>query len=391
MSLSPDQLAQRLEGIAATDVAALVGCNPYQTPLDVYLRKIGAAPPFLGNLRTRWGEILEGPLRDDYAERHNVHIETRGTFVHPKYGWWFATPDGLVYPHGAREPTHGLELKVHGRDAVFFGQLEYGSPGTDEVPPHELIQCMWGMGCTGLPFWRLVAFLDGAPNEYTIWRDDELIGMLREQAERFLVDHVRRREPPPPDGSKAWDDFLKSRWKKNGDGLLKIDNDPEKLQKICALRDMLGEAADLQTRTEKVIQELKNEIADQAGFTWREPGRKPWSKLTWKRNKDGERQNLKATVEKMRTTAALFASGHGPSLERAAKLLQERAAGERAEIDDRALADLILDTQRVLTEIAKTQTVMTPVPGARPFNVPRWWANARQTETDDETDNTEEN
>ncbi len=385
MSLSPQQIALRLNCITATDVAAIVGCHPHRMPINVYLEKTGQAEPFEGNVRTYWGERLEPLIRRHYEERHHVHVELHGTHLHRDHDWWAATPDGLVFPRGAAMPTRGLEIKVHGRAEIISGNIEYGTPGTDEVPPHELVQCAWGMGATGLDRWDLLAFLDGMAEEYSIHRDDDLLEMLAEKAERFLVDHVRAKVPPPPDGSSAWDEWLKRRWKSNTADLLAVDTDPAIMQAIYQLRDMRADAADLEERTDKLVQELKVLIGDRGGFTWREPGRKKPSKLTWRRNKDGVRTDNKATVESIRTTAGLFITTNDHVLAMAADLIRRR---DWNLLTDATFADVIAEAASTLSAIATFPTKTTPVPGARPFLAPRHWKKMKPS--DDETTETPE-
>ncbi len=364
MSLSPSQLAQRLEGITATDVAAIAGVHPYRSPLDCWMEKIGEAQPFEGNDRSRWGDLLEGPIREDYEERHGVRVEVPGTLTHPDHPTHMATPDGIVYAIGSTRAHRGLEIKVHGRDAVRYGGLEYGPPGTDEVPAHELVQCAWNMHVSGLDRWDLVAFLDGAPVEYAIDRDDDLIGVLVEQADRFLVDYVRANTPPPPDGSTAWDEWLKRRWSSNGAELLAIDGDEPTLELVARLRDARGAAADLEIDTDRIVQTLKAMIGERAGLTWREPGQKSPAKLTWKRSKDGSTDDHKATIAAMRSRATIALS---------------------EAISDMTPEQMLASTRDALTAIAAMAPIRKTTTGARPFVCPRFWKTTKPTkETADE-------
>jgi hypothetical protein len=233
------------------------------------------------------------------------------------------------------------------------------------------------MGATGLDRWDLVTFIDGVPADYMIDRDDELIGMLEERAERFLVDHIRAKVPPPPDGSMAWDEWLKRRWGKNNADLIAIDLDPALMQMIYRLRDMRANAADLELATDRLVQELKVLIGDRAGFTWHEPGRRKPSKLTWKFSKDGVKADKNATIEAMRTAAALFISGSAEDIERAIK-----TPGNA----EPQFVDLLARACAALREIATTKTRTIPVPGARPFNTPRHWPKTKEPETNPETE-----
>ena len=53
--LTQEQQARRLSGLGASEVPAVLGLDPYRSPLDVYLEKTGVLPPFEGNNFTEWG------------------------------------------------------------------------------------------------------------------------------------------------------------------------------------------------------------------------------------------------------------------------------------------------------------------------------------------------
>ncbi len=394
MSLSPDQLAQRLAGMTATDIGAVVGANPFRSPMDVFLEKIGERPPFEETTRSRWGHKLERPIRADYEEIHQVRVEVPGTLFHPAHPWQMATPDGLVYQLNEIEPERGMEIKVHGRDALYFGNLHYGDPGSDDVPPHELLQCAWNMQVTGLPRWDLVAFLDGAPVEYIIDRDDELNAILVEKAERFFVDHVQTGTPPEPDGSDAWDAFLKRKWKTNTLDLIQLADAPEIEALLGPLQDARAELARLEDVRDAIQQKIKLAIGDKSGVTWKDAGRKKPSTISWKRSKSRRVVDYMAVLGDMRQSAALVAAGKAESFERALRALGSHGAGapvgtsSQAFITAGEIVELLtlcrttlLDINRSSTEPARTKIV----DGNRPFCVPRHWkASKSDRKTDDD-------
>ncbi len=358
MSLSPDQLADRIGGISGTDIAALIGCHPYKRPVDVFLEKTGQAVPFKENVRSRWGTILEPKIREDYEERHDVTVEVPGTLTHPKLPWYVGSPDGVVYPRRSRNPSRGIEIKCHGRDVITFGGLEYGQPGSDEVPPHELCQAMWYMPLTGLDVFDLVAFIDGVPVEYVIHRDDDLIDTMIESAERFLVDNLRKGIEPPADGSPAWDRWLNRKWKTNRPALELIDDDQAARELVDQLRSARAALADAENHADVVTQAVKIRIGDGAGLSWRDAGMLKPDKVTWKRSKDGERDDWRKTAQEMRLIAATVA----------------------------ILTTIDLDqATQALRSIATLPVATIPVPGKRPFNVPRSWKSPKPESTGTDT------
>lgn len=368
----------RRAGITSTEIACIVGCNPHRRPIDVYLEKIGAAVPFEGNARTRWGEILEGPIREDYERRHNVRVDVPGTLTatHKLGGspWMVTTPDGLCYPAGSYVPERGMEIKVHSRDAVFYGQLEYGTPGTDEVPAHELVQCMWGMNITGLRRWDLIAFLDGAPVDYTIERDDEMIGDLVERGERFLIDHVRAEVPPPPDGSEAYTGWQKRKWKGKelNPEVLELDIDHPLRDTIMQLREVRLEITSNERIRDRHAQTIKEVLGDRTAIKWLDE-RGKWSTISWKRNRDGAKVEWDLVASAMRERAALTLSGSRAALERALLLAQQYENDEVVHETAVALDEAISALAAIASSAFETQHTKI-VSGARPFSVPRHWS-----------------
>lgn len=399
MSLTEDQIAMRREGITATDMGAIVGANPFRKAVDVWQEKRGIAPVFVEKAETRWGHKLEPMILSDYAERHSVRVERCKTLRHRKQRWAMATPDGLRFPEGAAEADGGLETKTHGDDVMrFAAEMQYGPEGTDEVPLHELIQCEWGMHVTELPRWDLILF-DQRPREFVIDRDDELIGMLVEQAERFRRDHVLTGEPPPPDGSPSWNEFLKRRWLENKDSYIDADRDPAALALIHQLRDARAASADAKLREAKLAQQIKNLIGDKAGFSFHEPDRAKAARIHWKWAKPGSETDWKATYRLMREAAGLLVSAKAPVIELGAKLLRNiqfdgvahdgrsLSSGPDA-IDSVALAEVVEMLLQLAKSIATQEPIEKTKKAARPFNVPRHWPKSSQDDNN-ETEETE--
>lgn len=387
MSLSPTQLAIRRDGITATDVAKIVGVHPFGTALDVWLEKTGQAKPFAGNLRTKWGELLEPVIRDDFAERHDLRIELCGTVAHPKIPWRRATPDGLCYRRTDGGLDRGLEIKVHNRETLWRMGIHYGDPGSDDVPLWELTQCMWGLDVVGVDRWDLCVFLDGVPTDYVIRRDDEAVRVLGEVCQRFLVDNLHKNTPPAPDGSARYGEWLRDRWKENTEDLVDVTGDERVRADIERLRKQRAMAADLEREIEATTQRLKLVIGDKGGITWTEDGKKKPHKLTWRRSKGRTVTDWISVMADMRQAAALAASGQFREFERAITCLEsvQTLENSRATITGQEIIALLTQWRETLTGIAKASTEPNhkhEKAGNRPFLVPRNWKGT-QEHTDD--------
>lgn len=336
MTLSTEQLALRRTGITATDMAKIAGVSPYGGAQDVLDEKRGIAPPFDETDRVKWGNILEGPIRDDYAERHGVTMTIPGTIRHSEYKWALATPDAAVWKVDEilRRLIRGWECKTH----TIWLASDYGEPGTDEVPPHEVVQCAWNMFVSGLDEWDLTVFIDNIPRDYRLFRDDDLERQLFDLASEFYETHMVEGFDLEPDGTKSYSEALKRRFPKNN-GMITVADD-EVTVAIEDLRHIRAEIRAREATEEKLVQIIKEFIADTDGVGWMDPD-DGYKKITWKKSKDGTKTDWKSAFNELAGVVGLHA----------------------AEV--KALADV------ELAEIIKRHTKETK--GSRRFVVPRSW------------------
>src|SRR5574343_86716 len=209
LGLSDEQLATRRKGLGGSDMAAVLGLDPYRGPFDVWAEKTGRAQPMASNRFTRWGNILEGVIASEYAERNGVALIGSSTVMHPRRPWQVGTPDRLVYER-PDVPDRGLEIKARGlRQAWKWGTESEGAAG---VPDEVACQCDWYLSLTELPRWDVAVLLDGNDyREYKLERDGDIEGAMRDAGERFWRDHVLADKPPAFDGGNAVWSYLRER------------------------------------------------------------------------------------------------------------------------------------------------------------------------------------
>jgi predicted phage-related endonuclease len=215
------------------------------------------------------------------------------------------------------------------------------------------------MFVSGLDNWDLVAFIDGQPAEYRIVRDDDLIEMLRSDAERFLFDHVRKDVPPPPDGSKSYSDYLSTAYPQKRPDLLSLDDKPETMMLVRHLKMARDQLAQTETEVEILTQNLKAIIGDGAGLEWSDPdAKKGKSCITYKVAQAGTKTDYQAAWRSLVTEAQLALSVKIDPLE---------------DVDR-----LVVTLQNIADENRSISTYTSPVPGKRPFNCPRAWATKKE-------------
>lgn len=289
--LSPDQVALRRTGLGASEIAAVIGVDPYRNALDVFLEKTGQAQPFEGNEFTHWGNRLEAVIASEYADRRGVLIEMSTTLVHPDHPWMLCTPDRLVFPTAdalaQRQIDRGLECK----NRTYFNREAWGQPGTDEVPLEVAAQAHWSMLVTGVHLWDVAVLLGGNTlGIYSLAYDAALAAQLFEQAGAFWKNYVEPKVTPPLDGSSSSKAYLNRKWPMHSDALKPA---PREIQEAAmSLKQVRAQIRDLQgadgesgekARLENVIKDF---IGEQAGVLLLNGER-----ITWKRPKAGVQVN----------------------------------------------------------------------------------------------------
>ncbi|WP_405944698.1 YqaJ viral recombinase family protein [Streptomyces sp. NBC_00932] len=179
--------------ITATEIAAVMGLSPWQSPFSLWHKKAGLpTPPFETNPAVEWGNRLEPAVARKVADEHpELDLQETGTWRHADRAWQRATPDRI---------TAGrlVECKTSP-----FGD-GWGTSGSDEFPIHYRCQVIWQQDTLGLTEPAILAVLIGGWDyrEYLIEYDAADAKAMRDAAEDFL-DTVRRGERPPIDGADA--------------------------------------------------------------------------------------------------------------------------------------------------------------------------------------------
>jgi len=253
-------LHSRTFGLTGTDISAIMNANPYTTKFKIWLDKTGRSKPIEDNEAMRIGRIVEPGLRADAIQRVGMIYEAPGCLQSRKNPIICGTPDGL------RKGIPWIyEFKTQGACNRFASNLdpdEWGESGTDMVPIHYLYQCLWYMALTGADQAELVAFLAGnGIREYTIQRDEEIIGLMIDRGERFWRDHIEGGVAPEVDGSEDCSEWLLRKHPRADKGRI-IDADPvleDLIARLARYKSLEKTAAE---ETALTLNQIKSIIGD---------------------------------------------------------------------------------------------------------------------------------
>jgi putative phage-type endonuclease len=254
-------LAVRQSSLGASEAATALGLNPWETRLQLYLRKLGLADPTPETPAMRWGTRLEPLLAEEYSRETGFSFVAEQLFVRdPVRVFMSATLDRV------REDGRILELKTCGAR----GAAEWGEPGSDEVPPRYIAQVMHQLIVTGTEIADLAVLIAGQDfRVYSIERDDAVADRIV-KANAEMWDRVQRRDPPPIDPSRDAGALarlypraegeaeldpvgleLAERWESLGKEIR--DRQDSRDRAKCRLLDILGEAATARLADGKIL------------------------------------------------------------------------------------------------------------------------------------------
>jgi putative phage-type endonuclease len=146
--------------LGGSEIAAVLGLSPYESPLSLWLRKMGLAGPQAKRAEMEWGNRLEPVVADKFFEgdgRWPWGIGTPATYTHPDRPWQAASPDRFIsYSATVAEQADAiLEVKTSP-----YGE-GFGIPGTDEIPVYYRCQVLWYLSTLGLSTAHIAVLIGG--------------------------------------------------------------------------------------------------------------------------------------------------------------------------------------------------------------------------------------
>ncbi|MEQ9091410.1 MAG: YqaJ viral recombinase family protein [Balneola sp.] len=141
---SSEWVKERANYIGGSDVATILGENPYSTPLQLWLRKKGVLPPIEETPILRFGHFFEQILAIHFEETTGLKTrQVNKTYEHSTYAFLRANIDRMVLadPKKGLESTAVLELKTTTSHRL-------GALG-GEYPKEWIFQTQHYLGITG--------------------------------------------------------------------------------------------------------------------------------------------------------------------------------------------------------------------------------------------------
>lgn len=187
-------LAERRHSIGASEVPTVLGVNPYETPLQLWMRKTGRMPEKAETQAMKMGKRLEPVIAQLYTEETGRSLDNLGEFAiqrNPDYPFMHATLDRVGYDP-LRECQGSVQIKAPGSHAR--------SQWDGQIPDHVVIQIQAELIVSGYSWGSAAALIGG---QDFLWGDveatDAWLAAIVEACERFWS-FIKNDTPPPARG-----------------------------------------------------------------------------------------------------------------------------------------------------------------------------------------------
>lgn len=182
-------LEERRKGIGASEAPAALGLSPFESPRELYLRKLGLLPEIEETEAMRLGTLMEPVIAEEYMRRTGNALAERQWFLKSDSTPLMATLDAVT--------TDGMPVEFKSVGLMSARQL--GEEGSDEIPEHWLIQAhqqMFLASAFQMDFAVLVA--GQRLRIFSVRRDEDLTEGIIGGVTAFW-DRVLTRSAPPSD------------------------------------------------------------------------------------------------------------------------------------------------------------------------------------------------
>lgn len=180
-------LKEREYGIGASEVGAIIGLSPFETPFSLWLKKTKQVPRDEENVAMKMGHLLEPVVAQLWEEATGQKVIKASAadiiYVHPERDFMRATPDRIVR---GRKKLLEIKTTVSGVDK-------------DEIHPHWLAQVQYQMYVTGIHDADLAWLVQGRYFDYVnIPYDEEFANFIAERVTEYWNENVVGGNEPDP-------------------------------------------------------------------------------------------------------------------------------------------------------------------------------------------------
>lgn len=280
-------LQERTKGIGGSDVATVLGLNPYKTPLSLWEEKTGKAEGSPAGEAAYWGTTLEDVVAKEFSKRTGMKIQRVNFLLSTGEGGWMrgnidraivneqiAKTVRVHKPEKAAETglmlstDVGLECKTaNAFMADKWGpsqeaEIVSGNVVTEhQIPLYYETQIQWYMAVTGIKKFYVAVLIGGQDYRmYEVRRDEDVIKAIVEKCHAFWFKKVLADVPPDPINA----DDIKKLYARDDGEMVEASND--EAADIGELRTIRERIKELQDQEKAVANRVILAIGEKSGL-----------------------------------------------------------------------------------------------------------------------------
>lgn len=241
-------LEHRKKGIGSSEVATIVGLNPWETPYQLWRRKLGLDPAKDETFAMKAGHYLEDAVAMFW------HDETGREIIKRSAGDWIIANKERPYLQVSPDRTYWLTgmAKNNTNKGILECKTTQMKIDGDDLPKHWFCQVQYQLGVAELEQGSLAWLCSAREFGY---KDLDLVpdfyAWLVEEVERFWTDNIIGKQEPT--AQSVQDVLLK--YNRHTDGKIVEVNDEvfEAYKDLKGLKDQLSELEERKTALEEKI------------------------------------------------------------------------------------------------------------------------------------------
>ncbi|MBP3768428.1 MAG: YqaJ viral recombinase family protein [Prevotella sp.] len=280
-------LKDRSGGIGSSEVATVLGLNPWETPLQLWRRKKGIDPPKAENFAMKAGHYLEDAVSKFYAD------ETGKDIIKASAGDWLIVNKEKPFLRVSPDRTYWIpgRPKSDRNKGIVECKTTQMEVDYDNPPQHWFCQLQYQLGVAELEQGALAWLTMGRDFGYRDFTfDKEFYDWMVEEVEKFWTDNIVGNVEPDP--VNVEDVLLRN--PRHLPGKL-VEADADIIEACKQLKEIKEELSDLDSRKKELEDKIKMSMGDAEALT--APGGTPAKPLiiaTWKAAKDSQKFDEKS-------------------------------------------------------------------------------------------------
>lgn len=273
-------LDYRRAGIGSSEIATIVGLNPYETPYQLWRRKIGLDEPKSETFAMKAGHYLEDAVSQFWSDATGRQI------IKASAGDWIVRNDDKPFVQVSPDRTYWLDdNRSNDNKGILECKTTQRAIDADDLPKTWFCQVQYQLGGAEIQQGSIAWLTAGREFGYQdLTLVPDFYAWLVEEAERFWIDNVLGGKEP--DCANVQDVLIK--FARHTDSKV-VEVGDEIMQAYNQLKDVRAEINKLEEQKEALEAKLKMGFGDAEAISY--GGN---TLATWKAGKDSEKFDAKA-------------------------------------------------------------------------------------------------